>query len=348
MMSMSLLLFVTAEPPAYNFPALLGSIHLTQSEASTSVDPMKRRRGRPRKQPTEKNKTLASVGIAPVVKNSPFESRKLRKGKALELGLKASSPLPMFAHRLSIEEIKEHPQISSWNMHRQVMEYEILDQQHLPIQFQSIKGEYHFQGEKKRAGPKTEEDIVKRVKDNRSENARYHKIKELKLGRGSAVPLFAQRVNIEELNSGQIDEWHQYREKVEKGLMQQEDLPVHLRSRNPGKLIFQDPETARRPPDERQKQIEKVAYQNWTRKEKLKQLQLPKISAMPIFAHGLEIEDINRYEDIDNWHRHRRMMEEGKMTEKDLPEHFKPFRSTLRLHKRPGPSTQQTASSSKG
>jgi hypothetical protein len=248
----------------------------------------------------------------------------------------------MFAHKLTVEGIKLHPQIDSWNMHRQAMENGILEQYQLPPQFQSIKGVFQLLSErdkKKRFKQETEEQKEIRNKKSALELTRCRKIRALGLVKGSATPSFAHRLKVEDVDKSEhIKSWHDHRVKIENGLMRQEHLPEEFQSKPPGKLVFRMPEHQKAAivQDSMRDSLlaERKQLQIRERQEKLKQLHLPRDSAMPMFAKTISADEIRNYDDIESWHFYRALLEEGKITENDLPDHFKPNSGTLKFYAR--------------
>lgn len=270
------------------------------------------------------------------------EAKELRKMKAEELGLVSYSSLPKFSHQMSIQELRNYPQFDKWHMYRRAMENKLLEQHELPLHFQS-NGKFLFHNVKGRTiARQTEQDKEKRKTRSAKEIVRYHKLRELRLHRNSGLPVFAQKLGLEELKDDKnMAEWHEHREKVEQGTLKQELLPEQYRSKIPGRLVFKDRDATRTSAEQdKQTKSEKHEQHKVQRFERLKQLRLPSTSPTPIFAQKLNAEELKNHEEMNEWHRHRELLEKKAITEKDLPEHFKPSRGTLVLHKRPLTSTQ--------
>jgi hypothetical protein len=311
--------------PSINVPAHHTSASTAETSSSAANSNKKRFRGNSRDP-----KSLQTARI-------------IRKQKVEELGLHVTSPLPMFSYKLTPKEIKEHPQIDSWHMHRQAMENEILEQHQLPPHFQSVRGEYRFKTKKAESIFTREEeeiDPAKKMQKQKSdaERTRYHKAKILKLHRKSALPRFALDISVEDLNKDpMIHNWHRYREVVEKGAIEQEDLPIHFRSSKGGSIVYRTT-TERKgghEPGTRAVQTDRVQQQKKERFEKLQLLQLHRDSSQPIFAQRITAESLTHSDEMDEWHRHRKLMEKKQMTEKNLPEHFKPMRGSFKFNPEP-------------
>jgi hypothetical protein len=281
-----------------------------------------------------------------------------RKSKTEVLRLHPESALPMFAHNLSAEEIRSHPQINSWHMHRQAMENQILDRLQLPPHFQSSRGQFRSLNKKRGNPVQTGEKTIRATKKvasqqtkqkERKENTSYAKMRILKLGRKSAIPAFAHKLSNKEVEDHKdISTWHEYREMVESGTMRQQELPLQFQSKVPGELFFRSPEALLKeteptsdslesgqklPVKGKRVRSEKDLQQDNERKAKLRALQLSLKSAIPIFAQKLSAQEVQRSDQIQEWHRYRRMIEKGDMSEKDLPDHFKGRMGTLRFRK---------------
>jgi hypothetical protein len=273
--------------------------------------------------------------------------RRLRKEKLRELGLHIHSALPMFSHKLTAEEIKEYSEIDSWHAHRQAMQDGKMEQEQLPPHFLSIRGDFHFMKRKKRDAAQEGEARTLDQSKAKEETPTNAKTRQLKLTRLSAIPLFAHRLTADEIaNHPNLDSWHEYREMIERGLMKQEDLPSLFQSRIPGKLIFRTSSATRKRPgpmlfaNDEQKKKESLALKKSHRMAKIKALQLHRDSAIPIFAQRLKAEQIHHDDNIQEWHHHRRLMEEKVITEKDLPEQFKANQGSVRVNTRPPLSIQ--------
>jgi hypothetical protein len=63
-----------------------------------------------------------------------------RSDKLQELNLHRSSATPIFAQRLSLEEIKSHKDTNDWHEYRRLWENEEITEKQLPLQFQPRKG----------------------------------------------------------------------------------------------------------------------------------------------------------------------------------------------------------------
>jgi hypothetical protein len=323
----------------------------TARTAIVTSDTRKRHRGRPT-EPVAKKMTRFKKSddkaneVDPHTKETesitiaPHETPSWRRDKAKALGLKGRTAFPMFSHRLSAKEIKEHPQFDKWHMHRQAMQNEILEQWQLPPHFQSMKGRYVFPTKKKVSIPKqgetAKEQRDRQDRKNTSERSRHAKLRDLKLHRSSAVPSFARTLSVGSLkDSSHINDWHKHREMMETGTMEQKDLPLKFKSRIPGKLILRDIDMKEKPIDEKETKKQIKSLQKQERSAKLKELYLHRNSATPIFAQNMKAEDIKHYDEIDNWHHHRDALQRGSIKESDLPDHFKPNRGALKFRLRP-------------
>jgi hypothetical protein len=167
------------------------------------------------------------------------------------------------------------------------------------------------------------------------------------LKRNSGLPHFALGLGLEELKEELKEDvdfvrWHKYRERVEQGRLKQEHLPEHFKSKIPGKLVFHDPNATTKTSNEQDEKSKSEKHEQYKvqRFARLKQLHLPSISPTPIFAQKLSAEQLKTHEEIGEWHRLRDLLEKKMITEKDLPEHFKPSRGTLVLYKKPSSATQ--------
>jgi hypothetical protein len=276
------------------------------------------------------------------------EHNNRRREKLKELKLQVQSPLPMFAHKLTLTQLKKHPELDNWHMHRQAMENDILEQWQLPNHFQSIQGEFRFPKKVKSTSRLTNRSASEEA-EARDRQKQFKTVQQrlqvLKLASNSAIPIFAQTLSIDELmNHKLIHEWHEYREKIEKGEISQKDLPVQFKSKGSGKLVFKGISGTRKMQEAVSVSNDVEAdlkgrrlYQQQERRAKMKILHLKKGSALPIFAHLSTADAIQSHQEYNDWHRYRQLLAAGEITIHDLPEHFKPTQGSLRFLTRGGP-----------
>jgi hypothetical protein len=265
---------------------------------------------------------------------SRSERYKIHTSKMIELGLPQDSTIPMFAHKLSVEEIKKYPEINHWHAHRQALEREEVSHEQLPPQFQSMRGKLEVYNISKKKRTRIERDNpTDRQKKARSDrDNRLAKMNELQLPRDSLMPTFAQRLSLEGIKHHYfIDDWHRHREWIEQGKMKPEELPLHL-SNSAGGITFKIQKERKQSILHSPVAQEEEGKKRKTERElKAKALGLRGNSAVPIFAHKLTAEEIKRYKDIDVWHQHRSQMENGQRTVDELPSHFQTHRGNYRF-----------------
>jgi hypothetical protein len=270
---------------------------------------------------------------------TPSQRNQLQVLKAKELGLHQDSGLPMFSHKLTVEGTKDHPEIDIWHKHREALQRNEIKHDDLPPHFRSLRGDFKFdtnqkeKQKKKREGEQKKEDRYElQNKRTKHSDTRRAKLNELRLDRNSGIPTFAQNKSLQQIKDHLfINEWHYYRDMMEKGLIKQKDLPLHLS--NP--LLELILKTGK-------KKGPAVKYGNMTKKERIRiqkmeryakvmELGLHRNSAMPIWAQRLTAEEIRHHKEIHNWHYQRQKVERGEKTVDDLPAHFQSHRGKLLL-----------------
>lgn len=167
--------------------------------------------------------------------------RKDQRGpKAKELGLDRKSAVPKFALHLTPIETRKHPQLGNWHRYREMVEHGIIGQEDLPDQFKSrIPGSLHFRIPKKRGPAPPKDGLTLKERHNLQSRFRRAKLKTLELEPGSAIPIFAERLTVEELKgrSKDLDSWHHYRALLVNGHITVNDLPEQFKA-NKGILTF--------------------------------------------------------------------------------------------------------------
>jgi hypothetical protein len=260
---------------------------------------------------------------------TPAERYTLKKEKMTVLGLPHDSAVPMFAHKLSAEQIKEHSEINIWHAQREALERGKIRHSELLPQFQGMRGELKlYKGNKRPREEKELQSIDTRERVKMHRESRQAKMRELKLPRDSGIPTFAQYQSLQKIKDHAfINDWHQHREMIEKGEMKVDDLPLHLSNPLDG-IKFKIKKKKNRPIvyDSKVTGVSREAARRQERHFKARQLGLNVNSALPVFAQRLTAEEIKYHKEIDNWHHHRSQMESGKLTEEELPAQFQTHR----------------------
>jgi hypothetical protein len=257
----------------------------------------------------------------------------MRKAKAKVLLIHANSAVPMFTQGLSADQVKSHPELENWHIHREALRRGDIQQEYLPPLFQPLKGRYRFVPKEDAGGGKrsrTEEQERNKVYTD----TRRAKLAELGLHRDSPAPTFVHQLNLEQIKEHPfIDEWHQYRSMIEKGQFEPENLPLHL-SNISGELLFNTPKEKSKKSPVKLTREERIKINKANGFARTKALKLHRNSAIPIFAQKLGAEEIKNHEDIHDWHHHRRLLEEGHITQQDMPLSYQPPRGMLRNHRK--------------